>query len=217
MFDLETAIAEWRRQMLATGIKRPAPIEELESHLREEIEQRINSGFSTQRAFELSVQHLGHAEMLQVEFKKSRGGRESYEWWVAHLIIFGAGAAYCFVLAMAANVLFAVDMSLWNRLLGIVAVGASITAILGGRYLKRFFPVLPQRRTRVAVQFACLVPVMIWYPVYANIILPHLDFDHFDRAGLFVAILWTITLLPISFRLWKGFDDATFRQASTAK
>ena len=44
MFDLEQSIAEWRRQMLAAGIKTPVPLEELEIHLREEIEQQMKSG-----------------------------------------------------------------------------------------------------------------------------------------------------------------------------
>jgi hypothetical protein len=39
MFNLEQAIATWRRQMLAAGLKSPVPLEELESHLREEMEQ----------------------------------------------------------------------------------------------------------------------------------------------------------------------------------
>jgi len=37
MFSLEKSISEWRRQMLAAGIKTPVPLEELEIHLREEI------------------------------------------------------------------------------------------------------------------------------------------------------------------------------------
>jgi hypothetical protein len=41
MFDLEKSIAEWRTQMLAAGIKTPVPMEELEIHLREEIEQQM--------------------------------------------------------------------------------------------------------------------------------------------------------------------------------
>jgi hypothetical protein len=40
MFNLEQAISEWRRQMIAVGIKTPVPLEELESHLREDVEQR---------------------------------------------------------------------------------------------------------------------------------------------------------------------------------
>jgi hypothetical protein len=71
MFDLEKSIAEWRRQMLAAGIKTPTPLEELESHLREEIELQIKSGLTEPRAFEFAVQWIGQPKMLNVEFKKS--------------------------------------------------------------------------------------------------------------------------------------------------
>jgi hypothetical protein len=36
MFDLEQAIADWREQMLAAGVKTPVPLVELESHLLDE-------------------------------------------------------------------------------------------------------------------------------------------------------------------------------------
>jgi hypothetical protein len=40
MFSLEQSIAEWRTQMLAAGIKTPTLLEELENHLRDEIERQ---------------------------------------------------------------------------------------------------------------------------------------------------------------------------------
>ena len=57
--------------MLAAGIKTPVPLEELEIHLREEIERQMKSGFDEQRAFEVSVQQIGQPKKLQSEFKKS--------------------------------------------------------------------------------------------------------------------------------------------------
>jgi hypothetical protein len=71
MFDLEQSITEWRKQMLAAGIKTPVPLEELEIHLREEIERQMKSGLNEQKAFEISVQRLGQPKMLKSEFKKS--------------------------------------------------------------------------------------------------------------------------------------------------
>jgi hypothetical protein len=71
MFNLEQSIAEWRRQMLAAGIKTPVPLEELEIHLREEIEWQTKSGLKEQKAFEVSVQRIGQPKMLNSEFKKS--------------------------------------------------------------------------------------------------------------------------------------------------
>jgi hypothetical protein len=70
MFNFEQSIAEWRQQMLAAGIKTPVPLEELEIHLREEIERQMKSGLSEQNAFEISVQHVGQPKVLEGEFKK---------------------------------------------------------------------------------------------------------------------------------------------------
>jgi hypothetical protein len=44
MFDLDQAISNWRTHMLVAGIKTPMPLDELENHLREEIEQQMQSG-----------------------------------------------------------------------------------------------------------------------------------------------------------------------------
>jgi hypothetical protein len=70
MFDLEEAIAEWRRQMLAAGIKAPVPLEELEIHLREEIEGQVKSGLHEQEAFNFAVNKIGQAFELKAEFAK---------------------------------------------------------------------------------------------------------------------------------------------------
>jgi hypothetical protein len=77
MFNLEQSIANWRRQMLAAGIKSPVPLEELESHLREEIDEQIRSGIKEERAFEMAIQHIGHAELLKKEFRT----RGFANWW----------------------------------------------------------------------------------------------------------------------------------------
>jgi hypothetical protein len=71
MFDLEQSIADWRRRMLAVGIKTPVPLEELESHLREEIQQQLKLGLDEDQAFEISVQKIGRPELLGNEFQKS--------------------------------------------------------------------------------------------------------------------------------------------------
>jgi hypothetical protein len=71
MFNLGQSIAEWRQQMLAAGIKTPVPLEELETHLREEIERQMKSGLNEQKAFEISIRQIGQPETLNSEFKIS--------------------------------------------------------------------------------------------------------------------------------------------------
>jgi hypothetical protein len=71
MFDLEKSIGDWRKQMLAAGINTPVPLEELEIHLREEIEIQSKSGLNEQEVFNFAVQKIGQASLLKTEFKKA--------------------------------------------------------------------------------------------------------------------------------------------------
>jgi hypothetical protein len=57
--------------MLTAGIKSPVPLEELEIHLREEIERQVKSGMDEQKAFEISVRRIGQPKTLEKEFNIS--------------------------------------------------------------------------------------------------------------------------------------------------
>lgn len=69
MFNLEQAIAKWRQQMRAAGIK-SLTLDELESHLWEDVQRQIQSGMHEQRAFEMAAQEIGSAASLKAEFAK---------------------------------------------------------------------------------------------------------------------------------------------------
>ncbi len=90
MFNLEHAIADWRRQMLAAGIKTPVPLNELENHLRDDVEQQMRSGSGAQQAFEAAVQGIGQAAVLECEFDKV-GGTKQAQARVKHAILTLAG------------------------------------------------------------------------------------------------------------------------------
>ena len=70
MRDLEELVANWRAQMVAGGIKSPQVLDELESHLRDDLEAQVRAGFTATRAFEIAVQRLGQAASLECEFEK---------------------------------------------------------------------------------------------------------------------------------------------------
>jgi len=65
--------------MLAAGIKTPVPLEELEIHLREEIERQKKSGRSDTEAFQTAVQKIGQAHEVQNEFKEVEEQRQARE------------------------------------------------------------------------------------------------------------------------------------------
>ena len=74
MFDLETAITEWRQRMRAAGIQSPQTLAELESHLRDAVEQHLKSGLDESAAFQAAVGDLGNVGLLKREFAWA-GGR----------------------------------------------------------------------------------------------------------------------------------------------
>lgn len=73
MFDLEPSITEWRRQMLAAGLKTGRRLDELESHLRAEISALKSAGASEAVAFEQAVTRLGSPHSMYTEFNKNWG------------------------------------------------------------------------------------------------------------------------------------------------
>lgn len=58
--------------MIAGGIKTPVPLEELESHLREDVERQMQLGVSAEPAFHRAVEDIGSGEKLEQEFAKVR-------------------------------------------------------------------------------------------------------------------------------------------------
>ena len=69
MFDPEQAIAQWREQMLADGVKK-RPLEELETHLREDFEKHVGLGIPQPDALKFAIAHIGTGAALQTEFSK---------------------------------------------------------------------------------------------------------------------------------------------------
>lgn len=75
MRNLDDKIGEWRSQMAAGGIKSPAVLDELESHLREEILCRTKAGRSEEQAFREALDRMGNADCLRKEFSKVDSNR----------------------------------------------------------------------------------------------------------------------------------------------
>ena len=70
MFDRERAISNWREEMSARDLS-DAVVDELESHLRDELEAQVRAGVGSEDAFTTAVQRVGRADVLKTEFAKS--------------------------------------------------------------------------------------------------------------------------------------------------
>jgi hypothetical protein len=83
MFDLEESVAEWRWEMMAAGIKAPVPLDELELHLRDDVEEQMRASAEAQAAFEAAVRRIGRASEIEREFKRACGAPWSARlWWL---------------------------------------------------------------------------------------------------------------------------------------
>lgn len=73
MFNVEKSIKDWRRRLAKHPGLEPGDIEELESHLRDKIDDLIQKGFSEEEAFHQAVEnHVDDPEEIAVQFFQAR-------------------------------------------------------------------------------------------------------------------------------------------------
>jgi hypothetical protein len=89
MFELERAISQWRREMRCRGIKGAETLDELESHLRDDLEEQARSGMPIQQAFDVARAHFGTTGSLETEFEKIRTAELFRRWSNALLALIG--------------------------------------------------------------------------------------------------------------------------------
>jgi hypothetical protein len=198
MFDLEKSIAEWRQQMLAAGIKKPVPMEELEIHLRESIEQQIKSGLNEQKAFEVAVGRFGQASSLKTEFKKASSADKTQQRKRAGFIF---AALLVFYSLPIACVLSKGDFTFNERLWGFASLETMLVSVfIGWQILPRFSPVIANKAVLSAIGIIGGCLGMSWFLAFAYFVLPHCDFTLGQlRVAVFWAIIPVIVLPTISF------------------
>ncbi|HLX68434.1 MAG TPA: Clp protease N-terminal domain-containing protein [Verrucomicrobiae bacterium] len=188
MFDLEKSIAEWRRQMIAGGIKSRAVLDELESHLREDVEQRMRSGTPVEKAFEEAVQQVGQADQLKLEFGKVELPRTTVS---PRLINRGCVAMGVFVMLTGMWLLF--DVSIAEKVLGFawLTLAGAYTALLP-RLNRNILLGVRGWALRKAIAVACSFFFMAWIAVLL------LDCTHVVNFSLGVAVIPNLILWPLT-------------------
>jgi hypothetical protein len=197
MSNLESSITRWRQQMLAAGIQTPVPLEELETHLRDEIAQRLQSGMGEQSAFESAVQQLGGANPLNKEFAKVETTADARKWKLQQLAL--AAHATVFPLWIGSMVFFRIgDISQTDpgeRLSCLVAMAAYTFLFWSGRLSHRRLPVIASKKIRETIIGAGFGLMMLWGIVFLRLIVPHYDFT---VGRFFVVLLWGF-VTPMGF------------------
>jgi hypothetical protein len=128
MFNLEQSIAEWRKSMRRASRIAPETLDELESHLRETVEELARSGIAETQAFQSAVTRLGPAEAVTSEFQKLRGFT-----WLPAIAVTGIGivAALLFAAYLISLIRVPGPGILFFAYVFAIALGYGSTLLLG--------------------------------------------------------------------------------------
>jgi hypothetical protein len=187
MSDLEQSIAEWRKQMLAVGIKSPTPLDELESHLRDEIERQAKLGMDEASAFDLAIKKIGAAPGIQIEFEKIEQARKARHFKRIYVLLMAIVVSSIFGCAVLFKLGSCSEMTVAQQISAMAALAVFYLMIWCGQASHRIFPALRAPRVKKVVPVLSIAVLPLWWVVFFNLILPHYNLD---MSHLILAILW---------------------------
>ncbi|MGA2555379.1 MAG: permease prefix domain 1-containing protein [Verrucomicrobiota bacterium] len=176
------------------------PLDELESHLRDEIEQQVKSGLSEAEAFKTAIQKIGRAHLVQHEFKKVESRWEGLEWKLTEiLLVVGPVLAS---LGMGRSVLLNRGMTPGQKMSCLAAFATFTLLVWGGRLGYRVFPVIRARRMRNAIGISTFVLLLVLFLVV-------LQRHDYTVGQLPVAVVWGwVTPMGAWAGLYCGIETA---------
>jgi hypothetical protein len=213
MFDLEKSIAEWRRRMIAGGINQTASLDELESHLREDVERRMRSGRRGQEVFEMAVQQIGKANLLKHEFEKVAGMKEAREGKQTQtaFAVCACGISIFIITCLLFRIGSCSEITSVQQMSGLAAVALTHLLAWGGRAGQRLFPAVRDRKVSNAICFSGCGLLALWWAIFFFVVLPRFDFT---ISQLVVAIVWGfVTPVGAFVGLATGLEKALRRDS----
>jgi hypothetical protein len=205
MHDLEQLIAEWRKAMMAAPKVGYETLDELESHLRENVDQLVRSGMTEVEAFQRAVAQLGRAPTIAAEFQKLEQGT----WLPVKLVIgFGVIAALAIAILLIArfgagrtSLLLAVHV--FTVTLGYTTtflVGALGICFVGQRCVSDLSPLRMRALARVTFALGCVAVVLTAIGVVLAMIWAKAEWGRYwawdiKEIGGFAVIVWQASFL----------------------
>jgi hypothetical protein len=165
MFNLDKAIAAWRRRMAVCGVRDTDLLDELEAHLRDDIGAREDVGIPLEAAFESAVASIGRPQELQAEFSKLK-----HTAWPRFLRICCYAFPAC-MLGINFWTLLAYEISTLQRTVGIAWV--SILSL----YLFSLQTLIRSLRGRARLWMAKVLKmavILLFWPVWALLEATHI-------------------------------------------
>jgi len=215
MPNLDNLITEWRNSLLADRKVSPQAVDELEDHLRENIDRLLQTGMTEADAYKCAIQELGGTVALSEEFRKL----ERVTWLPVQLVtaiaITAAFAIIALVIARFSG--GRSDLLLASHVL-LVTFGYTATFLLGALGIcfvaQRSFADfrLPCSLPRVTFIFGCVALAFTTGGVVLGMVWAKAEWGRYwnwdaKETGAFVILLW-----QTCFVLCHRFGPATPRR-----
>jgi hypothetical protein len=159
MFNLEDAIANWRQHMVQEGIERPEVLDELEGHLRSEIECHFAAGWNPRHAFETAVQQIGDARAIKNEFERA----EDCQPPELQKLLWVACVSFAALISLVSTcVLFTSELGWAKSALGLVAVTWTVCYLGSLPYVCGFLARIRNQFLREAARIILVLACPVW-------------------------------------------------------
>jgi hypothetical protein len=227
MFDLGKSTADWLGDLKQSGAFEDADLEELESHLKDGLEQLMDHGLSPKEAFWVATNRLGNREELPDEYAKTNSRtvwKRRFLWMVVGILayvvlnsvvfLFSYGATLAAVSSgmgynSAATISFSVQV-----LLTCGALVSSYFVLSSGRFeVSGRSRKARQSRSRAVLLLAvsaALLAVVTWLWLFAawHLLQNHVDMGTLSQtswaissATPFFSVIFALSLACLAFVL----------------
>ncbi len=191
MFNIENEISEWRRRMLAAGVKSSTTLDELTEHLRSDVEQQMRTGLDAELAFSRAVERIGAAPKVREEFSKIRPRTGAgFESW------FSVGLLTLIVSTLFGSelVFFKLQMGVVQQIVAFVGIGLVLLVCCGWRYALPYLPDVSSSQRKWAIGLSWTTSALLG--LLAAFGLPNVITNAIDQSpseaanNLIVALVW---------------------------
>ncbi len=141
MFDLNEKISMWRSNLAQSQTLGSSDIDELECHLREEIENLTALKLSDEEAFLIATHRLGSTDSLAEEYEKINRGklfRQNVSWMITGILTYLLATHFAAAISKDCVLLAANSGITGYRSLGFIGFGSQILILITTFFLGYF-------------------------------------------------------------------------------
>jgi hypothetical protein len=190
MFNIDTAVSEWRARMLAAGVRNVTDLDELTEHLRSDVEEQLRSGADAEFAFASAVERIGAASKVREEFSKvrARPGARLESWFSAGLVML------LIATVLGCELVFStLRMNMVQQVSAFAGLTLIFVVACRWRHALAYFPIVSSRQRRYAIGFSFVIAAGLG--LLAAFWLPNSITNSIERApdgAVNHLVLWSI-------------------------